>query len=124
MASAQDYPAGVLYLVATPIGNLADITLRSLYVLTLVDGVACEDTRHSQQLFRALGLETSGRTWIPLHQHNEAEGAAHVIDHLRQGKRIAYLSDAGVPGISDPGSRLARLTHQSGLRVMAFPGGR
>jgi 16S rRNA (cytidine1402-2'-O)-methyltransferase len=122
VAAMQDYPAGALYMVATPIGNLADISLRSLHVLSLVDAVACEDTRHSQQLFRSLGLETSKPDWIALHQHNEAGAAAEVIGRLRAGLRVAYLSDAGVPGISDPGSKLTRLVLQAGLRVMPLPG--
>jgi 16S rRNA (cytidine1402-2'-O)-methyltransferase len=122
VAATQDYPAGALYLVATPIGNLADITLRSLHLLSQVDGVACEDTRHSQQLFRSLGLETSGLRWIAVHQHNELSGAAQVIEHLQKGERIAYLSDAGTPGISDPGSRLVRQTRLAGLRVIPLPG--
>ena len=108
--------------MASPIGNLADITLRTLHVLGLMDAVACEDTRHSQQLFRSLGLETSQLQWIAVHQHNEAEGAAKVIELLRQGHRVAYLSDAGVPGISDPGSRLVRLTLQAGMRAIPLPG--
>ena len=93
-----------------------------MHTLSLMDAVACEDTRHSQQLLRAWGLDTSKITWIALHQHNEAEGSNEVIDRLRQGRRVAYLSDAGAPGISDPGSRLVRLTHQAGLRVIALPG--
>ncbi len=109
-------------MVATPIGNLADISLRTLHVMSLVDVVACEDTRHSHQLLRALGLDISRPRWIPLHQHNEAGAAQEVIDHLRAGLRVAYLSDAGVPGISDPGSKLARQVLQAGLRVIPLPG--
>ena len=101
-AALQDYPAGALYLVATPIGNLADISLRSMHTLSLMDAVACEDTRHSQQLLRAWGLDTSKITWIALHQHNEAEGSNEVIDRLRQGRRVAYLSDVGAPGVGGP----------------------
>ena len=122
VAASQQYPTGALYLVATPIGNLADISLRSLHVLSLVDGVACEDTRHSQQLFRALGLDPSGPRWLALHQHNERAGALDVIEGLQRGQRIAYLSDAGTPGISDPGSRLVQEVQQAGLRVIALPG--
>ena len=121
-AALQDYPLGALYLVPTPIGNLADISLRALHTLSLMDAVACEDTRHSQQLFRALGLDLAQTHWVALHQHNEAEAASKVLEALRLGQRIAYLSDAGTPGISDPGSRLARRAHQAGLRVVALPG--
>lgn len=109
-------------MVPSPIGNLADISLRSLHVLGLVDAIACEDTRSTQALFRALGLDTTRTAWMALHQHNEREGAAQLIERLRQGQRVAYLSDAGTPGISDPGSRLARDVHAAGLRVMPLPG--
>ena len=109
-------------MVPTPIGNLADISQRSLYLLGQVDAVACEDTRSTQALFRALGLDTARPAWVALHQHNEREGAATVIDRLAQGQRVAYLSDAGTPGISDPGSRLARDVHAAGHRVMPLPG--
>ncbi len=122
MAALQDYPTGALYLVATPIGNLADISLRTLHVLSLVDVLACEDTRHSQQLFRSLGLDTAKPQWIALHQHNEASAARDVMEALQKGWRVAYLSDAGAPGISDPGTRLVRLTLQAGLRAIPLPG--
>lgn len=122
MASGQDYPQSTLYVVPTPIGNLADISLRSLHVLGLVDVVACEDTRNTQALFRAWGLDTARPTWVALHQHNERDAAQQLIGLLRQGRRVAYLSDAGTPGISDPGSRLARDVHAAGLRVMPLPG--
>ena len=122
MASGQDYPPSTLYVVPTPIGNLADISLRGLHLLGLVDAVACEDTRNTQALFRALGLDTTRPGWMALHQHNEREAAQHLIGLLRQGQRVAYLSDAGTPGISDPGSRLVRDVHAAGLRVMPLPG--
>ncbi len=109
-------------MVPTPIGNLADISLRGLHLLGLVDAVACEDTRNTQALFRALGLDTTRPGWMALHQHNEREAAQHLIGLLRQGQRVAYLSDAGTPGISDPGSRLVRDVHAAGLRVMPLPG--
>ncbi len=122
MASGQDYPPSTLYVVPTPIGKLADISLRGLHLLGLVDAVACEDTRNTQALFRALGLDTTRPGWMALHQHNEREAAQHLIGLLRQGQRVAYLSDAGTPGISDPGSRLVRDVHAAGLRVMPLPG--
>lgn len=106
----------------SPIGNLADISLRSLHLLSLVDAIACEDTRHTQQLWRALGLDSARPQWLALHQHNENQAAAKVLDLLSQGQRVAYLSDAGTPGISDPGSRLVRAAHRAGYRVVPLPG--
>jgi len=121
-ASGQHYPQGTLYVVATPIGNLADISLRALHVLGLVDRIACEDTRHTQSLLRAYGIDKSTGQLIAVHQHNEAEAALTVIDHLRQGQRVAYVSDAGTPGISDPGARLVAAVQASGLRALPLPG--
>ncbi len=121
-ASNQHYPQGALYVVATPIGNLADITLRALHVLDLADTLACEDTRHSQALLRAYGIDKPGSRMLAVHQHNEAEAAQHVIDRLRQGQRVAYVSDAGTPAISDPGARLVAAVQASGLRVVPLPG--
>ena len=119
-AGPQHYPAGALYVVATPIGNLADITLRALHVLQLADAIACEDTRHTQHLLRAYGIDA--RQLIALHEHNEAEAAQGVIERLSQGQRIAYVSDAGTPAISDPGARLAAACAAAGLRVLPLPG--
>ena len=121
-AAHQHYPQGALYVVATPIGNLADITLRALHVLALVDAVACEDTRHTQHLLRACGIERAGAQLLAVHQHNEAEAAAAVIDHLRHGLRIAYVSDAGTPAVSDPGARLVAAVRAAGLPVVPLPG--
>ena len=121
-AAGQHYPTGALYLVATPIGNLADISLRALHLLQLVDRVACEDTRHSQALLRAYGIDKPGASWLALHQHNEAQAAQDVIAQLRQGLRVAYLSDAGTPAISDPGARLVAAVCAAGLRVIPLPG--
>lgn len=121
-ASAQHYPQATLYVVATPIGNLADISLRALHVLGLADAIACEDTRHTQSLLRAYGIDKTSAQLIAVHQHNEAQGANVVIDHLRQGHRVAYVSDAGTPGISDPGARLVAAVHQQNLRVVPLPG--
>ena len=111
-----------LYVVATPIGNLADISLRALHVLAKVDVVACEDTRHTQQLLRAYGLERPAAQLLALHQHNEAQAAQAVIDRLAQGERVAYVSDAGTPAISDPGARLVAQVRQAGYRVLPLPG--
>ncbi len=121
-AASQHYPQGALYVVATPIGNLADITLRALHVLQLVDAVACEDTRHTQTLLRAYGIDRSSSQLIALHQHNEAQAAQGVVERLRAGQRIAYVSDAGTPAISDPGARLVAAIHAAGLPVMPLPG--
>ena len=121
-ASAQHYPQGTLYVVATPIGNLADISLRALHVLGLADAIACEDTRHTQSLLRAYGIDKTGGQLIALHQHNEAQAAHTVIDHLRQGQRVAYVSDAGTPGISDPGARLVAAVRLQNLRAVPLPG--
>jgi 16S rRNA (cytidine1402-2'-O)-methyltransferase len=121
-AAAQHYPQGALYIVATPIGNLADITLRALHVLQLVDAVACEDTRHTQTLLRAYGIDRSASQLIALHQHNEAQAAQGVIERLRAGQRIAYVSDAGTPAISDPGARLVAAVRAAGLPVVPLPG--
>jgi len=108
--------------VATPIGNLADITLRALHVLGLVDAIACEDTRHTQSLLRAYGIDKAPGQLIAVHQHNEAQAAQTVVDHLRQGQRVAYVSDAGTPGVSDPGARLVAAVQAQGLRAVPLPG--
>lgn len=121
-AGSQNHPANTLYVVATPIGNLADISLRALHVLARVDVVACEDTRHTQQLLRAYGLDRPGSQLLALHQHNEAEAANGVLERLVQGQRVAYVSDAGTPAISDPGARLVAAVRQAGFRVMPLPG--
>lgn len=121
-AAAQHYPQGALYVVATPIGNLADITLRALHVLQLADAIACEDTRHTQSLLRAYGIDKGGAQLLAVHQHNEAEAAQTVIARLAQGQRIAYVSDAGTPGVSDPGARLAAAVHAAGHRSLPLPG--
>lgn len=109
-------------MVATPIGNLADISLRALYVLELVDVIACEDTRHTQQMLRAYGIDKTAGQLLALHQHNETEGAQSVLNHLRQGQRVAYVSDAGTPGVSDPGARLAAVLVAEGIRCIPLPG--
>ncbi len=118
-AGEQSYPQGSLYVVATPIGNLADISLRALHVLALVDTIACEDTRHTQALLRAYGID---KPLLALHQHNESQAAQGVVDLLRQGRRVAYVSDAGTPGVSDPGARLVQAVQAQGLRAIPLPG--
>ena len=86
-AASQAYPQSTLYVVATPIGNLADITLRALHVLALVDCVACEDTRHTQQLLKTYGIDKASAQLLAVHQHNEAEAATAVMDRLRQDRK-------------------------------------
>jgi len=118
----QHHPVSTLYVVATPIGNLADITLRALYVIERADTLACEDTRHTQQLLRAYGLDRNSAQLLAVHQHNESEAAAQVISRLAKGERVAYVSDAGTPAISDPGARLVAAVAAAGYRVMPLPG--
>jgi len=121
-AGSQHYPQGALYVVATPIGNLADISLRALHVLQLADSVACEDTRHTQALLRAYGIDKPGARLLAVHQHNEAQAAQSVVARLQAGQRVAYASDAGTPGVSDPGARLVAAVQVAGLRVVPVPG--
>jgi 16S rRNA (cytidine1402-2'-O)-methyltransferase len=118
-AGAQQYPAGALYVVATPIGNLADLTLRAIHVLSRVDLVACEDTRVSAGLLRHLGLD---KPLLALHRHNEAEAGALVLQRLGQGQRVALVSDAGTPAVSDPGALLVAQACAAGHRVIPIPG--
>ena len=108
-----------LYLVSTPIGNLADITLRALEVLAAADVVYAEDTRHTQRLFQAHGIETPLRS---LHEHNEAGRIVEVMDRLRAGAAVALVSDAGTPLVSDPGYRLVDAASSSGVAVVPIPG--
>ncbi|NBW67687.1 MAG: 16S rRNA (cytidine(1402)-2'-O)-methyltransferase [Betaproteobacteria bacterium] len=121
-AATQHHPAGTLYMVATPIGNLADISLRALHVLSVCDTLACEDTRHSQTLLRSYGIERNANQWLAVHQHNETQAAQEVIQRLQAGQRVAYVSDAGTPAISDPGARLAWQVQAAGFRVIPLPG--
>lgn len=118
-AAGQDYPLPALYLVATPIGNLADITLRALHVLSLADLIACEDKRVAAKLLQSFGLD---KPKIVLHAHNEREAAQEVIYALRSGSRVAYVSDAGTPGISDPGAILVDAVRRERLPVIPVPG--
>lgn len=118
-ARHQDHPPGTLYMVATPIGNLADIGLRALYVLSQVDTVACEDTRHTSTLLAGYGLH---KPLLAVHEHNESEAATAVVQRLQRGERVAYVSDAGTPGVSDPGARLVAAVQTAGLRCMPLPG--
>ena len=108
-----------LYLVATPIGNLEDITLRALRVLKSVDRIACEDTRQTQKLLNHFGIATPTRS---VHEHNEAARAKELVEELREGARVALVSDAGMPGISDPGSLLVKSAIEAGVAVVPVPG--
>ena len=119
MADSIQSKAGVLYVVATPIGNLEDITYRAVRILREADLIACEDTRHTRKLLDHYGIE--GKL-VSYHEHNEAERAQELLAKLREGTHIAQVSDAGMPGISDPGYRLIRLAIENGILVVPVPG--
>ncbi|HZU23744.1 MAG TPA: 16S rRNA (cytidine(1402)-2'-O)-methyltransferase [Terriglobales bacterium] len=108
-----------LYVVATPIGNLSDITFRAIEVLQQVDVIACEDTRHTRKLLDHYGLS---KPTVSYHEHNEADRAQELLARLTRGERIAVVSDAGTPGISDPGYRVIRAAIGAGVAVFAVPG--
>lgn len=116
---SQPSPAGSLAIVATPIGNLRDITLRALDVLRAADLIAAEDTRTSRHLLAAHGIQAR---LMAVHEHNEASAAERIIAALQAGGRVAYVSDAGTPGLSDPGARLVRAVRAAGLPVLPIPG--
>lgn len=109
----------MLYLVATPIGNLGDITLRALEVLKSVDVIAAEDTRHSSILLRHYEIH---KPLVSYHEHNEASRAAELLERLRAGENVAVISDAGMPGINDPGFRLLHACIENGLPYTVIPG--
>jgi 16S rRNA (cytidine1402-2'-O)-methyltransferase len=111
--------AGTLYVVSTPIGNLEDITHRAVRVLSEVDVIACEDTRHTRKLLNHYGVKTKT---VSYHEHNERERAAQLLESLESGSDIAIVSDAGTPGISDPGFRIVRLALENGVPVVPVPG--
>lgn len=118
-AGGQQYPAGALYVVATPIGNLADLSLRAIHVLATVDAIACEDTRHSAALLRHLGLD---KPLLAVHEHNEREAAQVVLSRLARGERVAFVSDAGTPAVSDPGAVLVAEAQAAGHATVPIPG--
>ena len=111
--------SGTLFVVATPIGNLEDLSPRACRTLAEVDLVAAEDTRHTGRLLSHLGVETRQ---IALHEHNEARVTAAVIERLKDGRSVALVSDAGTPLVSDPGYRLVRAAHENGITVAPVPG--
>jgi len=110
---------GTLFVVATPIGNLEDVTLRALRVLKEADLIACEDTRQTQKLLSHHGID---KPTVSYHEHNEAERAAELVAKLERGANIALVSDAGMPGISDPGYRVVALAVERGIPVVPIPG--
>ena len=115
----QSFPAGALYVVATPIGNLADISVRALKVLATVDAIACEDTRNTGQLMTRYGLS---RPLLAAHQHNEREAAQKIVARLQAGERIALVSDAGTPAVSDPGALIVDAVREAGMPVIPIAG--
>jgi len=118
-ANDAEMPSAALYVVATPIGNLGDISMRALQVLKAVDAIAAEDTRTSGPLLAHYGI---GTRLFAAHEHNEAQAAEKVIELLRAGQRVALISDAGTPAISDPGARLVRAVRAAGHAVIPVPG--
>ena len=115
----QTYPVSALYVLATPIGNVCDISLRGLHLLSIADAIACEDTRNTSHLLSRYGLN---RPLLAAHEHNEREAADKIIARLRQGERIALVSDAGTPAVSDPGARIVDAVRNAGLQVIPLPG--
>jgi len=110
---------GILYVVATPIGNLGDITLRALETLKSVDAIAAEDTRHSSGLLNHFGIS---KKLIAVHEHNEHQSAEKLLLQLKNGENIALVTDAGTPGISDPGAVVVDLVRKAGIKVVPIPG--
>lgn len=117
--AAQDLPAGSLYVVGMPIGNAADITLRALWVLSQADAIAAEDTRVTRPFLARFGIDTP---LLAAHQHNEREVAQHIVERLARGERVAMVTDAGTPGLSDPGALIVRTALETGRRVVPIPG--
>jgi 16S rRNA (cytidine1402-2'-O)-methyltransferase len=115
----QQFPQSALYVIATPIGNVSDISLRALKVLSMVEEIACEDTRNTSQLLTRYGIS---KKCFAAHQHNERSVAEKIVQQLRDGARIALVSDAGTPGISDPGAHIVHAVLEAGLQVIPLPG--
>ncbi|OOZ43056.1 16S rRNA (cytidine(1402)-2'-O)-methyltransferase [Solemya elarraichensis gill symbiont] len=116
---STEQKSGILYIVATPIGNLEDISRRAVRVLSEVDLVAAEDTRHTGQLLSALGISAE---LLSVHEHNEEKRSSQLIDQLASGLSVALVSDAGTPLISDPGFVIVRACREAGIRVVPVPG--
>jgi len=110
---------GNLYIVATPIGNLGDMTIRGLETLKSVDAIACEDTRHTVKLLNHFGIH---KKLLSVRAQNEAYGAEKVLEFLAEGQSVAYVSDAGTPGVSDPGAVLVHIVREAGYTVIPIPG--
>lgn len=119
MVEKMTNESSALYVVPTPLGNLGDMTMRSLEVLKAVPWVAAEDTRHSQPLLRHFSV---GAKLLPAHQHNEEKAAQQIIDKLAAGESVALVSDAGTPAVSDPGARIVARVQEAGFRVVPLPG--
>src|SRR6202166_927996 len=120
MTDVQDNsPTGCLYLVATPIGNLEDITLRALRILKEADAIACEDTRQTMKLLSHFGIQ---KRLVSYHEHNEITRAPEIVIELEQGAKIALVTDAGTPSLSDPGYRMVSLCLRHGIQVVPVPG--
>jgi 16S rRNA (cytidine1402-2'-O)-methyltransferase len=119
MADAAQHRRGVLYVVGTPIGNLEDITYRAVRVLREAELIACEDTRHTRKLLDHYGIEAK---LVSYHEHNEAQRAEELVKKLLEGVTVAQVSDAGMPGISDPGYRVIQLAIENGIVVVPVPG--
>src|SRR5262249_54088212 len=120
--AAQDLAPGALYVVATPIGNLADLTVRAWWVLSHVDAIAAEDTRVTRQLLERYRIDVAAGRLISAHEHNERGAADRVVALLQDGLRVALVSDAGTPAVSDPGARIVQAVQAAGLRVVPVPG--
>lgn len=120
--AAQDLAPAALYVVATPIGNLADLTVRAWWVLSHVDAIAAEDTRVTRHLLDRYGIDVPPAGLFAAHEHNERGAAERVVALLRDGRRVALVSDAGTPAISDPGTRIVQAVDAAGLRVIPIPG--
>lgn len=112
-------PSGILYVVGTPIGNLDDISLRAIRVLEEVDLVACEDTRTTRKLLSKFGVD---KRTVPFFQHSRRRELTRLLDALAEGRNVAYVTEAGTPGISDPGAELVRACLDRGMRVVPIPG--
>ena len=110
---------GTLYVVATPIGNLGDITLRAIETLKMIDAIAAEDTRHTSGLLSHFGIS---KKLIAVHEHNEQQSAEKLLAQLRKGENIALVTDAGTPGISDPGAIVVKIVREAGIKVVPIPG--